>query len=32
MPQDKVLEIMGKLAGSAIDPGVFEALKSKFGR
>ncbi len=27
MPQDKVLEIMGKLAGSAIDPAAFEALK-----
>jgi len=30
LPQDKVLEIMSKLAGSAIDPAVFEALKARF--
>jgi HD-GYP domain-containing protein (c-di-GMP phosphodiesterase class II) len=30
LPQDKVLEIMGRLAGSAIDPGAFEALKARF--
>lgn len=32
MPQDKVLETMGKLAGSAIDAGVFEALKGRYAR
>ena len=30
MPQDKVLEVMGRLAGSAIDPGAYEALKARF--
>lgn len=30
LPQDKVLEIMGKLAGNAIDPAAYEALKARF--
>jgi HD-GYP domain-containing protein (c-di-GMP phosphodiesterase class II) len=32
MPQDKVLEIMAKLAGTAIDPGVVEALRGRYSR